>query len=67
MHNFMGSHKHALNEFGFNLKTRVYSIVDFFKLFSYAPVKEMVSYPSGHVPGVYLFLDSFVKNYTNNE
>ena len=27
----------------------------------------MVSYPSGHVPGVDPFLDSFVNNYTNNK
>ena len=30
-------------------------------------MKEVVSSPSGHVPGVDSFLDSFVNNYTNNE
>ena len=49
------------------LKTRVYSIVNFYTSFSYSPVKEVVSYPSVHVSGVDLFLDSFVNNYTNNE
>ena len=43
------------------------SIVDFYKSFFYDPVKEMVSSPSGHVPGVDSFLDSFVNNYTKNK
>ena len=30
-------------------------------------MKEVVSSPSGHVPGVNSFLDSFINNYTNNE
>ena len=63
----MGSHNHKFNEVGFHLKIWVSSIVDFYKSFSYTPVKEVVSSPSGHVPGVDSFLDSFVNNYTNNE
>ena len=30
-------------------------------------MKEVVSSPSGHVPGVDSFIDSFANNYTNNE
>ena len=67
MHNFKDSHNHTLNDIGLNLKTRVFSVVHFYKSSSYAPVKEVVSYPSGHVPGVDSFLDIFVKNNKNNE
>ena len=67
MHNFKGSHNHTLNEVGLHMKTRVSSIFDLYKSFSYAPVKEMMSSPSGHVPGVDSFLDSLVNDYTNNE
>ena len=67
MHNFKCSHNHTLNEVGLHLKTRVYSIDDFYKSFSYAPVKEVVSSPSGNVLEVDSFLGSFVNNYTNNE
>ena len=66
-HNFKGSHSHTLNEVVLHLNKRVSSIFDFYKSFFYDPVKEMVSSPSGHVPGVDSFLDSFVKNYTNNK
>ena len=66
-HNFKGSHSHTLNEVVLHLNKRVSSIVDFYKSFFYDPVKEMVSSPSGHVPGVDSFLDSFVNNYTKNK
>ena len=62
MHNFKGSHNHTLNEVRLHLNTRVYSVINFYKSFSYAPVKEVVSSPSGNAPGVDSFLDSFVKN-----
>ena len=67
MHKFKGSHNHALNEVGLYMNTRLSSIVDIYKSFSYAPVKEVLSYPSGHVPGVDSFLDIVVNNYTNND
>ena len=67
MHNFKGSHNHTLNEVGLHLKIGVSSIVDLYKSFLYDPVKELVSSPSGNVPGVNFFLGSFVNNYTNNE
>ena len=67
MHNFKGSQNHTFNEVGLNLKTRVSSIVGFYKSFSYAPLKSVVSSPSGNVPGVDSFLDIFFNNYTNNK
>ena len=67
MHNFKRSHNHTLNEVGLHLKTSVSSIVYFYKSFSYALAKEVVSSPSRHVPVVNSFLDSFVNKYTNNE
>ena len=67
MHNFKGSHNHTLNEVGLHMKTRMSYIVDFYKSFSYSPVKEVVSSLSGNVTGVYSFLDSFFNKYTNNK
>ena len=67
MQKFKVSHNHALNEVGLHLKTMLSSIVDFYNSFSYAPVKEVVLSPSGHVPGVDFFLGSSVNNFTNNE
>ena len=67
MHNFKGSHNHRLNEVGLHINTRLSSIIDFYKSFSYAPVKEVASSPSGNVPIVNSFLDSVVNNHTNNK
>ena len=67
MHQFNGRYNHTLNEVELHLKTRVSSIVELYKSFLHAPVKEVVSSPSGNIPGIDSFLDSFVNNYTNNE
>ena len=67
MHNFKGIHNHTLDEGVSHIKTRVSSIFDFYKSFSYAPVEEVVSSPIGHIPGFDSFLGIFVKNYTKNE